>query len=119
MVRTHKTPNSHMQTLLANLQEAGRSVALWKKIHKDLSRPSRKRSSVNLYKIAKYAREGETVIVPGKILSVGDLDKQVIVAAFNCSTAAREKIIKANGQVLSIEELLAKNPKGQKVRVLG
>jgi large subunit ribosomal protein L18e len=118
MVRTQKSPNPQMQSLLRDLQEAGRSVALWKKIHKDLSRPSRKRSTVNLYKIAKYARDGETVIVPGKILSVGNLDKQVIVAAFNCSSAAREKIVKANGQVLSIEELLAKNPKGMKVRVL-
>ena len=118
MVRTHKSPNPQMQALLSSLQEAGRTVALWKKLHKDLSRPSRKRSSVNLYKIAKYARDGETVVVPGKILSVGELDKQVTVAAFACSSAAKEKITKAKGTVLSIEELLAKNPKGQKVRVL-
>ncbi len=119
MVRTHKSPNQQMQSLLISLQEAGHNVALWKKIYKDLSRPSRQRSCVNLYKIAKYARDGETIVVPGKILSVGELDKKVTVAALNCSMAAREKITKANGQVLSIEELLSKNPKGQKVRVLG
>lgn len=118
MVRTHKSPNPQMQSLLSSLQEAGRNVALWKKVHKDLSRPSRKRASVNLYKIAKYARDGETVIVPGKILSIGELDKGVTVAAFNCSAKARDKITKAQGQVLSIEELLAKNPKGMKVRVI-
>ena len=119
MVRIHKSPNPRMQDLLQSLQEAGRAVALWKKVHKDLSRPSRRRSTVKLYKIAKYARDGETIVVPGKILSVGELDKQVTVAAFNCSMSAREKITRKGGQVLSIEELLAKNPKGQKVRVLG
>ncbi|MAG60180.1 50S ribosomal protein L18e [archaeon] len=118
MARTQKSPNPQMQTLLKDLQVAGRSVALWKKVHKDLSRPSRKRSCVNLYKIAKFVREGETVIVPGKVLSVGELVKPVTVAAFNCSSAAREKITKEGGQVLSIKELLIKNPKGQKVRVL-
>ena len=118
MVRKLNSPNPGMQTLLKDLQEAGRSVALWKKVHKDLSRPSRKRSNVNLYKIARYAREGETVVVPGKILSIGELDRGGTVAAYQCSDAARQKITKANGQVMTITELLAKNPKGQKVRVL-
>ena len=118
MVRKQKSPNPQMQNLLSNLQAAGRNVALWKKVHKDLSRPSRQRSCVNLFKIAKHAREGETVVVPGKILSVGELGRAVTVAAYQCSAAAKQKIIDAKGQVLTIEELLAKNPKGQKVRVL-
>jgi large subunit ribosomal protein L18e len=118
MVRDQKSPNPNLQSLLQSLQVAGREVALWKKIHKDLSRPTRSRSCVNLYKVSKYARDGETIVVPGKVLAVGELDKPVTIAALNCSNSAKQKILNAKGQVISINELLLKNPKGQKVRVL-
>ena len=74
---------------------------------------------MNVYKIDKFARDGETVLVPGKVLSVGDLNKKVDVAAMNFSMEAKRKIEEANGKVLSIEKLLEQNPEGKKVRILG
>ena len=72
---------------------------------------------VNISKIMTYTREGETAIVPGKVLSLGKMDKKLTIAAYHFSDKAMEKINK-NGKALTIQELLKKNPKGNKVRIL-
>ena len=86
---------------------------------KDLQKSTRQRRIVNLYKINQYAREGETIIVPGKVLSVGELNKKVDVAALTFSEGAKRKILEAKGKVFTIKELLQNNPEGKKVRILG
>jgi large subunit ribosomal protein L18e len=72
-----------------------------------------------MYKINKFARDGELIVVPGKVLSVGEIKKQVEVAAVNFSDEARKKIILAKGRTLTMRELLKENPEGKKVRILG
>jgi large subunit ribosomal protein L18e len=110
--------NYQLQQLLLEL-ETKRESKLWGRVAKDLKKPARQRRVVNVYKIDKYAKEGETVVVPGKVLSVGTLSKPVSVAAFQFSDDAKKKIIEAQGKVLSIKELLSENPEGRKVRILG
>ena len=95
------------------------NVKVWKRIASDLEKPTRRRATVNLYKINQNTKDEETVIVPGKVLSVGELDHKVNVAAFNFSTEARNKIVNAKGKVLTIYELLKLNPKGKGVRIIG
>ncbi len=72
-----------------------------------------------MYKIDKFARDGETIIVPGKVLSLGTMTKKVDVAAVTFSAEAKKKIQEAQGKVLSIHDLLQNNPEGKKVRILG
>jgi len=91
---------------------------LWKRIAYELEKPTRKRREANLYKINKYTKEDETALVPGKVLSLGELDKKITVAAMNFSDAARSKINKV-GKAISIQELVKQNPKGKKVRIIG
>ena len=119
MVKRTGPTNTELQALLGELGQVSRESKLWKRVAKDLSKSARQRRVVNLYKINKYARDGETILVPGKVLSVGDLDKKVVVAAFSFSGEAKEKILKKNGSVLSIKELLKQNPQGKQVRILG
>lgn len=111
--------NLELQNTIAQLKDKAIQSKFWKRVMHDLKKPTRQRRTVNLYKINKYAKEGETVLVPGKVLSVGDLDKKVDVVAYQFSAAAKEKILKNKGNVLSINELLAKNPEAKKVRILG
>ena len=111
------TTNFQLNILLAELEPL--RSPFWKRVVKDLKKPSRQRREVNIYKINKAAREGETIIVPGKVLSLGELSKPVSVVALHFSANAREKIISANGKILSISELLKSNPEGKKVRILG
>ncbi len=119
MVKRTGPTNYQLKKLLDELNSKTVESKFWKRVVKDLNKPSRQRRMVNIYKIDKFAREGETIIVPGKVLSVGELNKKVAVAALSFSEQARKKIEGAQGKTLSISELLQQNPQGSKVRILG
>ena len=111
--------NYQLKVLLQKIQGRTQESPFWRRIQKDLCKPSRQRRTVNVYIIDKFAQDGETIVVPGKVLSVGDLHKKVTVAAVNFSSEARRKIIAAQGRTLSLQELWEQNPQGKKVRILG
>lgn len=119
MVKRTGPTNYQLQQLILELEQKAVDSQFWRRVVKDIQKPTRQRRIVNVYKINQFAREGETILVPGKVLSVGDLDKKVDVAAINFSIEAKNKIIKAHGKILSIKELLQQNPDGKKVRILG
>ena len=112
--------NNQLQALILELNtlSSKQNVPLWKSVARDLAKPTRRRRTVNIYKIDKHARENETVLVPGKVLGVGEMKKKLVVAAFNFSDEAYDKIKKA-GEAISIQELMKKNPKGNNVRIVG
>jgi large subunit ribosomal protein L18e len=114
------TTNPKLMELIKELKKKSfeQGANIWKRIAEDLERSTRQRRIVNLYKINKYTKENETVIVPGKVLAVGDLDHNVIIAAFNFSDAALEKINK-KGKAITINELIQEDPKGKRIRIMG
>ncbi len=89
-----------------------------KDISEKLNKPRRQRVEVNLSKIDRYAKKGEAVIVPGVVMGFGELTKPITISAWKFTGAAREKIEQFKGKAISIEELVAKNPKGTKVRIM-
>jgi large subunit ribosomal protein L18e len=109
--------NYQLQQVLTDLKAVDNKF--WRRIYRDLNKSSRQRKQVNIYKIDKYAREGETIVVPGKVLSVGNLSKKVDVAAINFSKEAEKKIKDKQGKVLTIKQLFQSNPEGKNVRILG
>lgn len=116
MVRKGPT-NINLKRLISKLRKQKKPI--WKRIADDLERPARIRRVVNISRINRYAKDGETVVVPGKVLGDGIIEKKITVAAFKFSKTAREKIEKAGGLAISIEEILEKNPDGRKVRIIG
>lgn len=94
-------------------------VPLWKRVAVELEKPSRQKREVNLFKLDKHSKEGDVIIVPGKVLGTGEMSKKITVAALSLSESAKEKILAANGNVISIKELMQKNPKGSKVKIMG
>jgi len=119
MVKLTGPTNYQLKTLLLELESKARESKFWKRVVKDLMKPSRQRRTVNVYKIDKFARDGEMVLVPGKVLSLGEISKPVQVAAVNFSQEAKRKNTEAKGKALTIKELLQQNPEGKKVRILG
>jgi large subunit ribosomal protein L18e len=119
-MRYSKT-NPNLVGLIQKLKEASRTnkAPVWRDIALRLEGPQRNWAEVNISKIDRYAGENEIVVVPGKILGSGEIAKKVTVAAYRFSGQAREKIEKAGGQNISIEELVATNPKGSGVRIMG
>jgi large subunit ribosomal protein L18e len=112
--------NEQLMELLQLLKKTAieNDAAIWKRVASDLEGPTRRRRVVNVYKLDKYTKDNETVVVPGKVLGTGELNKKLTVAAYTFSGQALEKI-NAKGKALSIKELVEKNPKGSKVRIMG
>ena len=115
-----KLTNTHLRRLIGELEELSKKekVNNWKRVAKDLSKSARQRREVNVYKINKCAKKGETVVVPGKVLALGEVDHEVSVAAWNFSEIAKKKI-SVKGKALDIQELMKTNPKGKGVRIIG
>jgi len=116
-----KTSNPQLQFLIDELKKLSKqeNVKIWKRIASDLEKPTRKKRQVNISKINRYTQENETIIVPGKVLGSGSLDHKLTIAAFNFSRGAIEKIREANAMPLSIIDVMKKNPKGAKMRIIG
>ena len=106
--------------LIQTLYKKGieKDTPLWKAVARGLNRPRSRSHQVNLHEIDKFAKKNELIIVPGSLLGTGEISKPVTVAAAKFSKSAEEKIRKAGGKVLSLEEASESYTKGR-VRIMG
>ena len=111
--------NPRLNDLIAELKSTSRETDadVWRDIADRLEKPRASHAEVNLGRIDRYAREEETVVVPGKVLGSGALQKSVTVAAVDFSSSAETKIEQV-GEPVSLEQLLEENPEGSDVRVI-
>jgi large subunit ribosomal protein L18e len=118
--RTNQKTNPRLTHLIATLKEIAREndVKVWRALAQNLESPSRNYAEVNIGKINRYAQDGETILVPGKVLGSGVLNHKVSVAALTFSESAVGKITGLEGNCMTIEELVQTNPKGSGVRIL-
>ena len=103
---------------LVNTIIAAKKNKNWLEVARILSGPRRKRINLNLESINKASKENDIIVVPGKVLSLGDLDKKVKVIALNFSEKAREKLLKSKNEMSTIIEEIKKNPDGKKIKIL-
>ena len=111
--------NPRLSSLIADLKSAARNSggAVWGDVAERLQKPRQTHAEVNLGRIERYAREDETVVVPGKVLGSGVLQKDVTVAAVDFSGTAQQKIDQV-GESTTLEQALENNPDGANVRVI-
>lgn len=121
MGMTKKTgpSNAHLKALIIEIKKNAKAKKsnLWNDVAEKLSRSRRQRVEVNVANIERHAKDGDTIVVPGKVLGTGILNKKVTVAAWRFSPSAETKI-KAKGNILTIQELMKKSPKGSNVRIM-
>ncbi|QIW24863.1 50S ribosomal protein L18e [Sulfolobus sp. S-194] len=91
---------------------------LWKRVAEELQKPSRQRPYINIYKINKYTKPNDIVVVPGKVLGIGNLDHPVTVVALSFSKSAKEKIEKSGGKVISLYKALEEVKDFKNVRLM-
>jgi large subunit ribosomal protein L18e len=115
MSKTNPRLNSLIAELNAVSRDSGANV--WADIADRLEKPRRTHAEVNLGRIERYAREDETVVVPGKVLGSGVLQKNVTVAAVDFSSTAQQKIEQV-GDAVTLEQIAERNPEGSNVRVI-
>jgi len=118
MVKRTGPSNPGLKLLIRDLKRLSlkEKVNVWTATARNLEKSTRTRRSVNLVKIEKYAKEQETILVPGKVLGSGTLTKNIQVAAFAFSDSAK---VKLGTKAMTLPMLMQKNPKGKNVRILG
>lgn len=104
--------------ILVETARAASKNKAWAILAKTLSSPMRKQSSMNLFEIEKQTSEGDTVIIPGKVLSKGNLTKKISLCSLAISEKAKAKLAETKSEHLSILEEIKKNPKAEGVKFL-
>lgn len=90
----------------------------WKRVAELLRKSARIKHGVNLYSLQKHCKEGETAVVPVRVLSLGKLSKKLTVAALSVSKPAAKKLAAAGCKVISIAQLIEQNPTAKGVRII-
>jgi len=108
-----KTSSDLVETIIA-----AKKKAKWTQIAGLLSASRRKRPAINLSEIEKQAKEGKRIIVPGKILSQGELTKKIKIAALGFSDNAKEKLKNSGSEGVSILEEIKSNPEAKDIQIL-
>ncbi len=90
----------------------------WKRVAEILSSPRKNKREENLTKINAESKDGDVIVVPGKVLSMGELNKKIKVVALSFSKGAEDKILKANSTISTIVDEIKKNPTAKAVKIL-
>lgn len=116
-----KATNPELVSLIRDLKKNSREnqAQIWRSLADSLSSSKRSRIAVNVSRLNRFTKDGETVVVPGKVLGAGKPDHAMTVAAFAFSDVAQSKIKTAKGKCLSIRDLMKKNPSGKNVKIMG
>ncbi|MBT3395394.1 50S ribosomal protein L18e [archaeon] len=111
-----KHTNEQLKNLILDLKVHSHKEKspFWKVIAKELEKPTRRKRTVNISKLNKVTKKGETIVVPGKVLGNGELNHELTIAAFHFSETAKNKL----KNTLTIRELLKKDQKGKNTRII-
>jgi len=105
--------NVAMKSLVDALKKHNK---FWLEVAYALTRPSRQMVEVNIRKINEMTKEGEIALVPGKVLSNGEIDHKITLAAFSFSEGAKSKL--KGCKLVSIEDILKTNKDGKGVKLI-
>ena len=98
---------------------AKNDAPIWGKLAEYALKPSIARRDINLNRIAKLTKDGDTVVCPGKVLATGNISHKITLSSFSISSSAATKIIESGGKLVSFSKLIEQNPTGKGVVLLG
>ncbi len=90
----------------------------WTSIAKILSGATRNHESVNLSQIEEKTKLGDTVLIPGKVLSEGNITKKIRICALAISSPARNKLKESKSEFATIIEEIRKNPRAEGIKLI-
>ncbi|MBS3782727.1 MAG: 50S ribosomal protein L18e [Candidatus Thermoplasmatota archaeon] len=113
--------NPNLISLIKELKDRAREkeAPIWRDVAERLERSSKHWAEVNLSSIERNVEEGDTIVVPGKVLGAGILKKEVTIGAFKASRSAEESIAEAGGELLNLRELAERRPEGSDIKIMG
>ncbi|MDX1533620.1 MAG: 50S ribosomal protein L18e [Nitrosopumilaceae archaeon] len=113
--------NQTVQRVAYDLKKASKSndAPIWLRLSKLAQKPSRARRILNLNKISQLTKEGDVVVVPGKVLGTGNMSHKITLCSFSISNTAANKIIESGGKITTLDEMVNQFPTGKGVTLLG
>jgi len=97
---------------------AAKKNKAWREIAGLISTPRKRQVSINLSDIDKKSKQGEIIVIPGKVLSQGELNKKIKIVALNFSEKAKEKIIKSGSEAISMLKEIKSNTDAKGIKIL-
>ncbi|MBI4044713.1 MAG: uL15 family ribosomal protein, partial [Candidatus Diapherotrites archaeon] len=94
--------------------------AIWKDLAAKTKKYKNHSCVVNLSKLERLAKKSgkKSFFVLGKVLGSGEIFSGLDVAAIEFSKSAREKILHAKGNAMSIEAFVGKSPQKSEVVIV-
>lgn len=92
---------------------------IWKALEEEFQKSRSNRRRVNIQKLNRVTKEGDIIIVPGKILGNGALAHKITVCAFSFSEGALNKLSTTGTKVISLQSLINNHPEGKGVKIIG
>jgi large subunit ribosomal protein L18e len=119
-MKESKTTNPELIQLISLLKKESKEkqAGIWHDVAEYLSSSRSHRVAINLSSISRNTKRADVIVVPGKVLGTGNINHAVTIAAFSVSEKAKVKLEAAKAKVISISELLEKNPKGSNVKII-
>jgi len=103
----------------AGLPPEARKTPFWKRVLELLSAPSRRRMGVNVSRISAYAKDGQLVVVPDKVLGAGaGMKSKLTVAALAFSQSGKKAIESAGGKTITLIDAAKQSPTGKDVIII-
>src|SRR4030042_1038629 len=114
------TTNENLAALIVRLEKTSKAnkAPLWDQLATRLSKPHRALAEVDAMSLDKLVPQGFAAVVPGVVLGAGKAEYKGTVAALRFTTSARASLAKAGAKLLTIEALLAANPKGTNIAII-
>ena len=101
------------------IASAKNDAPIWLRLAKLALKTSSSKRVVNLTQINEVTKEGEVIVVPGKVLGTGNVSHKITLSYFSISNSAAKKIIESGGNIISFKEMIEKFPTGKGVILLG
>lgn len=113
--------NAVLLLMARNLKEASKKnkAPIWSRLAELALKPSSARRTINVSQIDRLTKEGDVIIVPGKVLGTGGISHKITLCSFSISNSGAQKILEQGGKVLSYLEIIKSHPTGKGVRIIG
>ena len=116
--KIEKQANRKTSQELVETIRAAKKNKNWLEVAGIFSGPRKKRKNLNLEEIDKLSKEGEIIVVPGKVLSQGEINKKIKIVALGFSKKAEEKLLNSKCEAVYIKDEIKKDPEAKGIRIL-
>ena len=83
---------------------------------KELAKPTKQQIKINLNKLNKLKEDN--IMVVGKVLGEGNIEKKIKISALSFSKSAKEKLKKAGCEIKTIQKEIKENIKLKGVKII-